>query len=66
MARQLTARLAQSTPRLLRRPLRPLKAAAEAGAKAEPHGQSQSEARTLRVAHACSYGKPPARVGKIS
>ena len=46
MARQLTARLAQSTPRLLRRPLRPLKAAAEAGAKAEPHGQSQSEART--------------------
>ena len=47
LARQLTARLAQSTPRLLRRPLRPLKAAAEAGAKAEAEAFQQQLLRLL-------------------
>ena len=47
LARQLTARLAQSTPRLLRRPLRPPKAAAEAGAKAEAEAFQQQQLRLL-------------------
>ena len=47
LARQLTARLAQSTPRLLRRPLRPPKAAAEAGAKAEAEASQHHQLRML-------------------
>lgn len=46
LARQLTARLAQSTPRLLRR-LRPLKAAAETGAKAEAEAFHHHQLRML-------------------
>jgi hypothetical protein len=46
LARQLTARLAQSTPRLLRR-LRPLKAAADTGAKAEAEAFHHHQLRML-------------------